>query len=77
MADEQTLSTRRRVSGFHIYGLRDAKNIIAGMRREMASDPLTRRSADPFIRGQRTALNEIEARITRLIANIQDQVSGT
>lgn len=47
----------------HVYGLRAAKRIVLEMRAEMAADPLMRRSQDPYVRGQRAALNELARRI--------------
>ena len=49
--------------GLHIYGLRAARALIADMRKDMAADPMVRRSQDPFIRGQREALKALDARI--------------
>ena len=49
--------------GLDFYGLRAAKRVIAEMRKEMADDPMQRRSQDAFVRGKRDALRDLEARI--------------
>jgi hypothetical protein len=60
--------------GLMVYRLREAKKLIAAMRAEMAADPALRRSQDPFVRGQRAALADLDERIKARIAEIQAAV---
>jgi len=59
------------MNGLRIYGLRDAKKLIAEMRKELARD--YPRSTDPFVRGERYALQEMADRIEEIIKEIANE----
>lgn len=61
MSDRQPDTTEP--NGLCFYGLRAARGLIAQMRKDMAADPMVRRSQDPFTRGQREALKALDLRI--------------
>ena len=46
---------------YHLYGLRDARSLIAEERKALAA--AYPRSTDPYVRGQRDALKAIDDRI--------------
>lgn len=58
-----------------LHGLRAAKKIIAEMRKEMSDDPSQRRNQQPFVRGKRAALIEMDCRISERIATLLEKAS--
>ncbi len=50
------------LSAMSFYGLRSARSLIVQVRKEMA-DARTRRSQDPYYRGYRDALKDLDSRI--------------
>ena len=64
------------LNSIDFYGLRVARSLIARMRKDMAADPMVRRSRDPFIRGQREALKILDARIQQTMESCGRAGSG-
>lgn len=61
------------LSTIDLYGLRVARSLIAQMRKEMAADPLARRSQDSYFRGQRDALKDMDGRIQRAMESCKSK----